>query len=95
MIGNIRRWRPKGIPFGELRYFRESSKLDSYTLFVGNSNMEQYAPRIDRVIKDNAGAVNGAILVGNQQWCNFLIDIISDVEQCPNAMAQLRALIQR
>lgn len=79
--------------FGELRYFRESSKLDSYTLFVGDSNMEQYAPRIDRVIKDNAGAVNGAILVGNQQWCNFLIDIISDVEQCPNAMAQLRALI--
>jgi peptidoglycan/LPS O-acetylase OafA/YrhL len=79
--------------FGELRYFRESSKLDSYTLFVGDSNMEQYAPRIDRVIKDNAAAVNGAILVGNQQWCNFLIDIISDNERCQKAMAQLRALI--
>jgi peptidoglycan/LPS O-acetylase OafA/YrhL len=79
--------------FGELRYFRESSKLDSYTLFVGDSNMEQYAPRIDRVIKDNAAAVNGAILVGNQQWCNFLTDIISDNERCQKAMAQLRALI--
>ncbi len=78
--------------FGELRYFRESSKLDSYTLFIGDSNMEQYAPRIDRVIKDNAAA-NGAILVGNQQWCNLLIDIISNVEECPNAMAQLRGLI--
>ena len=79
--------------FGELRYFRESSKLDSYTLFVGDSNMEQYAPRIDRVIKDNAAAVNGAIMVGNQQWCNFLIDIILGVDRCPSATAQLRALI--
>jgi peptidoglycan/LPS O-acetylase OafA/YrhL len=78
--------------FGELRYFRENSKLGSYTLFVGDSNMEQYAPRIDRVIKDNA-AVNGAILVGNQQWCNFLIDIISGVDRCPIALAQLQALI--
>jgi peptidoglycan/LPS O-acetylase OafA/YrhL len=80
--------------FGELRYFRESSKLDSYTLFVGDSNMEQYAPRIDRVIKDNAGTVNGAILVGNQQWCNFLIDIISGVDRCPGALVQLQALIK-
>jgi peptidoglycan/LPS O-acetylase OafA/YrhL len=79
--------------FGDLRYFRESSKLDSYTVFVGDSNMEQYAPRIDRVIKDNAAAVNGAILVGNQQWCNFLIDIILGVDRCPNAFAQLQALI--
>jgi peptidoglycan/LPS O-acetylase OafA/YrhL len=79
--------------FGELRYFRESSKRDSYTLFVGDSNMEQYAPRIDRVIKGNADAVNGAILVGNQQWCNFLIDIILGVDRCPKAFAQLQALI--
>jgi hypothetical protein len=79
--------------FGELRYFRESSKLDSYTLFAGDSNMEQYAPRIDRVIKDNAAAVNGAILVGNQQRCNFLVDIISGVDRCPSAFVQLRALI--
>jgi peptidoglycan/LPS O-acetylase OafA/YrhL len=80
--------------FGELRYFRESSKLDSYTLFAGDSNMEQYAPRIDRVIKDNAAAVNGAIMVGNQQGCNFLIDIILGVDRCPSAFVQLKALIE-
>jgi hypothetical protein len=79
--------------FGELRYFRESSKLDSYTLFAGDSNMEQYAPRIDRVIKDNAAGVNGAIMVGNQQGCNFLIDIVSGVNRCPSAFVQLKALI--
>ncbi len=79
--------------FGELRYFRENSKRDSLTLFVGDSNMEQYAPRIDRVIKDRAADVNGAILVGNQQWCNFLVDIISGVDRCPGATAQLQALI--
>jgi peptidoglycan/LPS O-acetylase OafA/YrhL len=79
--------------FGELRYFRESSKLDSYTLFVGDSNMEQYAPRIDRVIKDNPATVNGAIMVGNQQWCNFLIDIILGGDHCPSAFVQLKALI--
>jgi peptidoglycan/LPS O-acetylase OafA/YrhL len=79
--------------FGELRYFRESSKLDTYTLFVGDSNMEQYAPRIDRVIKDRAAEVNGAIMVGNQQGCNLFADIISGVDRCPSAFVQLEALI--
>ena len=78
---------------GELRYFRESSKLDGFTLFVGDSNMEQYAPRIDRVIKDRAAEVNGAILVGNQQGCNFLVDIILGADHCPSETAQVRALI--
>jgi peptidoglycan/LPS O-acetylase OafA/YrhL len=80
---------------GELRYFTESSKLAAYTLFIGDSNMEQYAPRIDRVIKDAPQNSNGAIIVGNQLWCNYLRDIISGADQCPRAMSQLKLLLNQ
>ena len=33
------------------------------TLFVGDSNMQQYAPRITKLLKDNRGNSRGAILV--------------------------------
>jgi peptidoglycan/LPS O-acetylase OafA/YrhL len=79
--------------FGAVRYFRENSARAAYTLFVGDSNVEQYAPRIDRVIKDNPAGVNGAIMVGNQQGCSLLADIISATARCPDAMTQLKALI--
>lgn len=79
--------------FGALRYFVESSELPSYTLFVGDSNMEQYAPRIDRAIKDYADDVNGAIMVGNQRGCSLLKEIISNEGLCPQGMAQLTSLI--
>lgn len=81
--------------FGDIRYFRESSELGAYTLFFGDSNMEQYAPRIDWAIKYNPGAVNGAILVGNQQHCDFLRDIIAGADRCPDARAELQSLIDK
>jgi peptidoglycan/LPS O-acetylase OafA/YrhL len=80
---------------GELRYFTESSKVGVYTLFIGDSNMEQYAPRIDRAIKDAPQNLNGAVIVGNQLWCNYLRDIISGVDQCPRAMSQLKLLLDQ
>jgi len=79
--------------FGDLRYFKENSSLRSYTLFIGDSNMEQYGPRIDRSIKDHPTELNGAIMVGNQQACNLINEIITGGKSCLNAMSQLAGLI--
>jgi peptidoglycan/LPS O-acetylase OafA/YrhL len=73
---------------GGIRYFRESSKLNSYTLYIGDSNMEQYAPRIDYAIKNSPAQMRGAIMLGNQEQCDLLADIISAADQCPTAMRQ-------
>jgi peptidoglycan/LPS O-acetylase OafA/YrhL len=71
-----------------IRYFQESSKLNSYTLYIGDSNMEQYAPRIDYAIKNSPTQMRGAIMLGNQEQCDLLADIISAADQCPSAMRQ-------
>ena len=76
-----------------MRYFTENSKLDTYTLFIGDSNMEQYAPRIDQDIRDYPTKLNGAIMVGNQEWCDLLSDIVSGADQCPHTMEQLKIWI--
>jgi hypothetical protein len=73
---------------GGVRFFRESSKLNSYTLYIGDSNMEQYAPRIDYAIKNSPAQMRGAIMLGNQEQCDLLADIISAADQCPTAMRQ-------
>jgi SGNH domain (fused to AT3 domains) len=50
--------------------------------------MEQYAPRIDHAIKSSPTQMNGAIMLGNQEQCDLLVDIISAADQCPPAMRQ-------
>ena len=79
--------------FGALRYFVEDSDLNSYTLFLGDSNLEQYAPRIDRAIKDNPATSNGAIFVGNQSNCQLLGEILRGDNHCPGEMSRLQDLI--
>ncbi len=76
---------------GGVRYFKEGSGLDSNTLFIGDSNMEQYAARIDAAIKDKPAKFNGAVMFGNQQQCDLLSDVISGDDQCPVAMQQVKA----
>ncbi len=79
--------------FAGLRYFVEDSHLNSYTLFIGDSNMEQYAPKIDRVIKENPTTSNGAIFVGNQSNCLLLSEILREDKKCPGEMNRLKELI--
>ena len=81
--------------YGSLRYFQEPSYRDDFTLFLGDSNMEQYAPRIDRAIKDNPLTMRGAIFVGNQSGCRILSDIMTGRRNCPSAMVALEALLAK
>jgi len=76
-----------------LRYFVEDSSLKTYTVFLGDSNMEQYAPRIDRAIKDSPNALNGAIFVGNQSGCPLLAEIIRGDNNCPAAVGRLKEVL--
>lgn len=79
--------------FGPLRYFVEKSKLDTYTVFFGDSNLEQYGPRIDAAIKANPEAMNGAILAGNQSGCLLLTEILNAGGRCREALKKLEELI--
>lgn len=76
--------------FGALRYFQEGGA--PYTLFLGDSNMEQYGPRIDRAIKDNP-SFRGAILIGNQQRCRLIAEIMGVETGCGRTAVQLKELI--
>jgi hypothetical protein len=82
-----------GYNFGVLRYFVEDSNLKTYTLFLGDSNMEQYAPRIDRAISDNPQTTNGAIFVGNQNTCSLLGELLDGANSCPDKMRKVADLI--
>jgi peptidoglycan/LPS O-acetylase OafA/YrhL len=81
--------------FGPLRYFTEASRLEGYTLFLGDSNMEQFAPRIDFAIRNSPERLNGAIFVGNQLTCNLMKEFISGLDTCPSARSELAMLIER
>jgi len=75
---------------GGVRYFKEPSQLDSYTLFIGDSNMEQYAARIDQLIRDEPAKSNGAIMLGNQEECDLVADVITGDGECVYAMGLIR-----
>jgi hypothetical protein len=51
----------RGFYHDALRFYRKDSALASVTLFVGDSNMEQYAPRIDSRISQQPQSANSAI----------------------------------
>lgn len=77
---------------GPLRYFVESNGSQN-TLFIGDSNMEQYAPRLDRVIKEHPLKTNGAIFVGNQSECTLLTELFSGQHVCDPTLTVLQSLI--
>ena len=49
------------ILFEANRFFRQSSGRDRTTLFIGDSNIEQYAPRLNAVLLANAARANSVV----------------------------------
>jgi len=62
------------IPDYYLKYYIEEGTIKK-TVFIGDSNMEQYTPRIDYVLKNNIGKANSAIIIGNPYQGDLLSDI--------------------
>jgi peptidoglycan/LPS O-acetylase OafA/YrhL len=44
-----------------INYFYKESGKKTITLFIGDSNIEQYLPRVDSLIRNNPGQTNGVI----------------------------------
>ena len=44
-------------------FYSVSSKRDATTLFIGDSNIEQYLPRVEAIIEQDASSTNGAIFM--------------------------------
>lgn len=58
---------------GKLTFYTHDGQLTSErTLFLGDSNLAQYGPRIEKVILEATEPVNGAITVAVQNNCDIL-----------------------
>ncbi len=76
------------------RAYELKSDLSQKTLFMGDSNMEQYYPRIDKLLSENPGKFNSAIFVGNQKLrCYPMFTMfITDAGQCASVMEDITHL---
>lgn len=76
------------------RAYELKSDLSQKTLFVGDSNMEQYYPRISKLLSENPGKWNSAIFVGNQrERCKPMYRLfITDSDQCDSVMEDVARL---
>ena len=76
------------------RAYELKSGLSHKTLFIGDSNMEQYYPRIDKLISENPGKFNSAIFIGNQglRCYPMYTMFITDSEQCSSVKEDITHL---
>jgi hypothetical protein len=75
-----------------LRYFSAGTGPVA-TLYFGDSNMEQYAPRLNVLIK-NGRDLHRAVLVGNQERCKLVEELVTPSGNCKDAIADLTQLVQ-
>jgi peptidoglycan/LPS O-acetylase OafA/YrhL len=73
------------------RAYELKSGLSQKTLFFGDSNMEQYYPRVEKLLSENPGKYNSAIFVGNQKLrCYPMFTMfIKASEQCDSVMKDI------
>jgi hypothetical protein len=80
---------------GHLRKAYElKSNSSQKTVFIGDSNMEQFCPRIDKFISENPGKFNSAIFIGNQglRCYPMYTMFITDSEQCSSVKEDITHL---
>jgi peptidoglycan/LPS O-acetylase OafA/YrhL len=76
------------------RVFLYKSNLPTRTLFIGDSHVEQYLPRVTHVIDENPDRTNSAIFAGNQDndcgpWERLFTH---DEDYCYGAFKDLRTI---
>lgn len=60
-----------------LRYYTATRGKD-ITLYIGDSNLEQYSSRVNLLLKSNITGLNSVIFIGNQRNCATLELVLSD-----------------
>jgi hypothetical protein len=81
------------VPDYYLKYYIEEGSIKK-TVFIGDSNMEQYTPRIDYVLKNNIGKANSALLFGNPYQGDLLSDIFEQQNNQQETVKRLQTIIQ-
>ncbi|MEA2864101.1 MAG: hypothetical protein QOC84_2057 [Bradyrhizobium sp.] len=76
------------------RAYAYKGTLSTNTLFFGDSNMEQYYPRIQHLVEQQPAKFNSAIFVGNQrQRCFAIVQIfVKDEDDCGSVMRDITSL---
>jgi hypothetical protein len=79
------------------RAYAYNGKSAIKTLFVGDSNMEQYYPRITKLISESPEDYNSAIFVGNQrERCDLIYRIfLTDIDACDSVRKDIFDLASR
>lgn len=79
------------------RAYAYSGKSAIKTLFVGDSNMEQYYPRITKLISESPDDHNSAVFVGNQrERCDLIHRIyLTDTDACDSVRKDIFDLASR
>lgn len=75
----------------ELRIFTSAKNNKEKTIYIGDSNMEQYAARLNYIANSS---LNAAIIVGNQKNCNLLMELITSINiQCKEKIFELKKIL--
>jgi peptidoglycan/LPS O-acetylase OafA/YrhL len=79
------------------RAYAYSGNSATNTLFVGDSNMEQYYPRITKLISESPDNYNSALFVGNQrERCDLIYRIfVTDADACDSVRKDIFDLASR
>jgi peptidoglycan/LPS O-acetylase OafA/YrhL len=75
----------------ELRIFSSVGSNKEKTLYIGDSNVEQYAARLNYIANSD---LNAAVIIGNQTNCHLLLELINGNEiQCKKKILELKKII--
>lgn len=75
-----------------LRYYT-ATRGKNITLYIGDSNLEQYSSRVNLLLKSNNPGLNSAIFVGNQRNCATLELIFADENLSPTCKPSYEKLL--
>jgi hypothetical protein len=76
----------------ELRVF-SSAGGEGETVYIGDSNMEQYASRVNSLMKVSSKNLNTAIFIGNQKECSLLRELIENNGNCEKSVLELKKIV--
>lgn len=75
-----------------LRYYHATRGVHK-TLFIGDSNLEQYASRINFLYKNNSTRLNSSIIIGNQRNCATLEFILRNSLVNKNCLSSYQKVV--
>jgi peptidoglycan/LPS O-acetylase OafA/YrhL len=75
-----------------LRYYTATRGKD-ITLYIGDSNLEQYSSRVNLLLKGNITGLNSVIFIGNQRNCATLEFVLADDKLNSACKASLQKLL--